>query len=704
MRNICVFLVFIISIIVFKPNKINACRIDRAFEALIIYDYFKAKKLFYKSYKALPSPSAYGLSIIYYRKDNPFHHLDSALNYIQIAEIEIENINEKKKEKLLEFGYSLKSIKNLKQKISFDYYQIAYSYKNPDSLDLFISEHPWSDYVGDAVKKRDSIAFEIARKKNKSEFYLSYQKKYPKSLFNEKANELFHLTQYEEYTNDNSLKSYELFLKDCQESPYKIDAENRIYEIITRNQTLESFENIVNKYPENINVNEAWKKLYKLFMEEFSEKRFDEFKLKYPHYPYIEDLEKDYALSILKLFPFVNNGKWGYINKTGKIEIKAIYDEIGFFSEGLAAARLDEKYGFISKSNESVIPFNYDGVYDFESNRALIEKDDKMGMIDRIGSYILHPIYEDIGSLNENKFFFLKDSLYGYMDINGKIIIQEKFEEAFSFENGVAKVFINDKQAIINSNGDYLFPPLFNRVKKFSDSLYLVKEDNLWGIAKPNGNLILPCSYDNIGELKNNRAFITSNQKIGFIDKSGKVIISLKYNAPYNYQEVCNFHLGLATVLKNGKYGMIDTLGNIKIKFTYKQLGKSSELIAYKKNNLWGYIRPNGKKILSPKYDYAESTQNGIAIVQNDTLMGMINNSAKYIIPLAYKNISELSSSHYLIESGGLYGIINKEGKHLLPLEYKEISPITSNYIKVKKEDEVLYFNLLENKFIKVKK
>ena len=62
-----------------------ANKITKGFEALQEFNYFEAKKLFTKSLKKYPAPASFGLATIYYRKDNPFHSLDSAYKYIGIA-------------------------------------------------------------------------------------------------------------------------------------------------------------------------------------------------------------------------------------------------------------------------------------------------------------------------------------------------------------------------------------------------------------------------------------------------------------------------------------------------------------------------------------------------------------------------------------------------------------------------------------------
>ncbi|MGL4375735.1 MAG: WG repeat-containing protein, partial [Microcoleaceae cyanobacterium] len=45
------------------------------------------------------------------------------------------------------------------------------------------------------------------------------------------------------------------------------------------------------------------------------------------------------------LFPILKNGKWGFIDKNGKVIVKPKYDEVRNFSEGLAAVKIGNKLG-----------------------------------------------------------------------------------------------------------------------------------------------------------------------------------------------------------------------------------------------------------------------------------------------------------------------------------------------------------------------
>jgi WG containing repeat len=59
-------------------------------------------------------------------------------------------------------------------------------------------------------------------------------------------------------------------------------------------------------------------------------------------------------------FLFIGNGRFGYIDRTGKIIIPAKFDDARNFSEGLASVSIGEKWGYIGPSGKIVIPARYD--------------------------------------------------------------------------------------------------------------------------------------------------------------------------------------------------------------------------------------------------------------------------------------------------------------------------------------------------------
>ena len=81
-------------------------------------------------------------------------------------------------------------------------------------------------------------------------------------------------------------------------------------------------------------------------------------------------------------------GKWGFIDKTGKVVIPPQFDIVLCFSEGLAPIGMGGKWGFIDQTGKIVIPPQFDAVRWFSEGLAAIEMGGKWGFIDKKGRTI----------------------------------------------------------------------------------------------------------------------------------------------------------------------------------------------------------------------------------------------------------------------------------------------------------------------------
>mgnify|MGYP000294771211 FL=1 len=66
------------------------------------------------------------------------------------------------------------------------------------------------------------------------------------------------------------------------------------------------------------------------------------------------------------------NGKYGFINKKGKLVIPLMYEDAIGFASGYCAVQVGEKWGYINEKNELVIPAIYDWAGDFYNGEAIV--------------------------------------------------------------------------------------------------------------------------------------------------------------------------------------------------------------------------------------------------------------------------------------------------------------------------------------------
>ena len=204
---------------------------------------------------------------------------------------------------------------------------------------------------------------------------------------------------------------------------------------------------------------------------------------------------------------------------------------------------------------------------------------------------------------------------WGYVDHFGKIKIPFEYDEAKPFCNGGAWV-----RKVKNENGVIL---------------------NYWVII------------DGKGREKSERYPVTNGQTIGDFDKK----------------------TGLCWVLKNGKYGFINSSGKVKIDFVFDRASNFSEgLACVKFGDVYYYINKYGKK---KSYEYKEirSLNNGYgALKASNGKWGFVNSNGKEVITCYYDKVGDFIDGYAFVVLGDAIGIIDQNGKYVLDVDYSNIS------------------------------
>lgn len=274
---------------------------------------------------------------------------------------------------------------------------------------------------------------------------------------------------------------------------------------------------------------------------------------------------KDFAEGVA---PVVTpDGNWSIINRAGEvISTWKDVDEIDEFSEGLAVVRKVVKYGYIDK-RQLVIPIKFDNAEAFSEGLAVV------GI--REGSTLIEKVH---------------NAKYGYIDKKGNLVIDYRFLRAKNFKEGLASVqplTENYKCGFINKTGQFVIEPIYITEGEFSEGLAPVAlSSEKWGFIDKQKNFIIRPQYSWAGNFSEGVAFVLVKEKIGpsrsnvvkngqygYIDKSGKMIIEPRFNY------VSDFRNGLARVYdrrlgygidkdKDISWGYIDKNGNIKWQLT----------------------------------------------------------------------------------------------------------------------------------------
>lgn len=159
------------------------------------------------------------------------------------------------------------------------------------------------------------------------------------------------------------------------------------------------------------------------------------------------------------LFPAKQDGKWGYIDRTGKMTILPQYDRALGFVEGLARVVANNKAGFINGNGETVIPLQFDFAYAFSEGLAVVKVRDKHGYIDKTGEMVIEPTFDQAEAFREGFAAIQINDKWGYINKAGSIIVQPEFDQAFPFFKSLGTVLKGRSYIYFNTKGETIWWP-----------------------------------------------------------------------------------------------------------------------------------------------------------------------------------------------------------------------------------------------------
>lgn len=680
----------------------TSCRVSNSYEALEEYNYFKAKKGFENALKRNTSPAAYGLSVIYYRKDNPFHNMDSAYHYSLMGIENFDELKDKNKLKLAEkHNFTYETMLVHREKISRHEYLKTRSKNTIPAYIEFMAQHPWSELKDSALFHREGLAFEIAVADNSSKSYLRFLNDYPDTRFQELAEEGLERRQFIEATENGTLADYERFLEIYPTNRFAREAHDFIYRQFESENTVKSYDLFIDKYPHNPNIETAWLNLYRLYTSAYTKEAIENFEKENPDFPFVNMIDADLAVVGKRLFPYKWNDKFGYMDENGLPLIPATYENASIFANGLAAVYLNGKYGYIDKQNNVIIDFQFDDAQDFDKGRAIVEIDRYLGVIDRTGHFVIEPIYEDIGNYSEGLCYVYLNDKYTYMNMRGDQVFTTWYNDAYSFNEGRAKVQLGDSSAYIRKDGSFLMTKTGVELDYFAPDIFIYDLQDSVNLISTADTFLLPNFVDRIGNLSENRSIYEKDDAFGYINEKGEVVIPADYATYSNYFQFSQFQNGHAKVMLQGKFGMIDSVGERILPAIFTNIGAFGELIPVTKGKGWGYSDAEAKLQIQYKYDYAYPFEQNISIVNEGGLLGVINSKGEEVLATVYPDIQRLGDTLLRISEDGInFGLFNTQGKQLTPLDYSRFHVLEHDVIQLEAQNRLDYFDITNQKLI----
>lgn len=336
-----------------------------------------------------------------------------------------------------------------------------------------------------------------------------------------------------------------------------------------------------------------------------------------------------------KLFPIVKDHKLGFIDNTGREVVPARFNDyhnyeyfpdLPKFSEGLAAVAQNGRWGFIDCSGKFAIVPQFGSARPFSDGLAAVREGTypaaagKAMWIDHNG----HSVYTGQARHFQTDFheglLVLADEKNGWepgyvnTKFQWKVPAQPMYRS--SFHKGFAAFGVGDaasrKYGFIDTAGKVVIPAKYDRVSDFNEGLagaclfQTTAPDattKTWrcGFIDPAGHEIIPLQFNSVSDLSDGVALVKLQEgQTAIIDRSGKIVRVLS-----GVEVPGQFHEGLAVARQTDHigFGFINRQGDWAIPPRFAGATDFSHGLAMIQlsNSQYGYIDSQGKLVWHAK-------------------------------------------------------------------------------------------------------
>lgn len=285
------------------------------------------------------------------------------------------------------------------------------------------------------------------------------------------------------------------------------------------------------------------------------------------------------------------------IEKTGSAELTELYEDTRYAFKlnratyqdatatcnGAIQVKLDGFWGLANSAGELVVPCEFDAISTFSNGQAIARQGGLIIGVDQGGNRValLHGEASEFTNFGDNR--------VGLRTADGWTLADGNFYTGGS--------------------------PLQD-LGMFSNGAAAAKTGGKWGLLATDGETwLLAPEYDGIIQDQLGRSYA---QDAVFVRQGGDVRLLVDGEAVgETYEDARPFADGWAAVKQNGKWGFIDTQGNVCIDFQFDDaLSFGQHLAAVKVGDLWGYVSLGGEVVIDPVFLEAGSFYEGSAPVR----------------------------------------------------------------------------------------
>ncbi|MEP2670329.1 MAG: WG repeat-containing protein [Cyclobacteriaceae bacterium] len=127
-------------------------------------------------------------------------------------------------------------------------------------------------------------------------------------------------------------------------------------------------------------------------------------------------------------------GKWGFINAEDNIVINPSYESVSEFRKEVAIVKRG-KFGFVDKTGKLVLETRYDSIMPLPTDNFLIQHNQLLGLADENGTVLIDPRFETLDDLGNGYVIVSREKKFGLLTKSGFSTIPMIYDQLYYLEH-----------------------------------------------------------------------------------------------------------------------------------------------------------------------------------------------------------------------------------------------------------------------------
>jgi len=364
----------------------------------------------------------------FFSSGSPSFNTDSAHRELTKATLLYGALSKKERDRWLRFPIDSVILINFQNYIDSAAFERAKTVNSEEAYRFFIKSFPGAHQVPWAVELQYEAAFLNASEINTHQSYLSFLQRYPQSARSLEAQNHYDKLLFEASTKSKQLASYENFLVEHPETPYRREAEKQIFELFTASGEPGRFYNFIENHSDNFYAGQARDMLFHIYKDQEKD----------VSHILTDSLKQILYLNSRVWFPVWANGNYSFIDEIGNEYLTNVGDGIDrdLVCEGLTQDIVLTNKKLLAR-NGKIIKNDVIEYKDLGFGFLWVRSANDTSIVYKSGKKVLD-VTGKIMLLN-NQFFLMQSgdttSLY---TLSGRKILSNDWKEVKSFGNVVA--------------------------------------------------------------------------------------------------------------------------------------------------------------------------------------------------------------------------------------------------------------------------